>query len=130
MSRRQRALLALVLLLWRVAAAHYSTRSEPDYDLGHYRQSVPAFTRGARASATRRAVRCARPWRACACTGAGRTACWRSSGCRGASAVAAGPTERCTAAFPTVRPPSASTPPMSPTTAAPSVGAVSLQPDG
>ncbi|CAG05966.1 unnamed protein product [Tetraodon nigroviridis] len=37
MSRRQRALLALVLLLWRVAAAEYSTRSEPDYEFGDYR---------------------------------------------------------------------------------------------
>eukprot|EP00066_Takifugu_rubripes_P012650 XP_011601916.1 PREDICTED: LOW QUALITY PROTEIN: brorin-like [Takifugu rubripes] len=37
MSHRQRALPALVLLLWRVAAAEYSTKTELDYEFGDYR---------------------------------------------------------------------------------------------
>lgn len=37
MSHRQRALLALVLLLRRVAVAEYSTKTELDYEFGDYR---------------------------------------------------------------------------------------------
>lgn len=37
MSHQQRALLALVLLLWRVAVAEYSTKTELDYEFGDYR---------------------------------------------------------------------------------------------
>lgn len=37
MGHRQRALLALVLLLWRVAVAEYSTKTELDYEFGDYR---------------------------------------------------------------------------------------------
>lgn len=69
------------------ASARFTTRAPrrararaPWTDPCAFAPSVPAFTRGARASGTGRAVRCARPWRGCASTGAKRTACWRSSG--------------------------------------------------